>query len=922
MSVFGRLHPRLQDAIVARLGWKSLRPVQDIAGAALLDGKNAVVLAPTAGGKTEASIFPTLSNLMSAEARGLSAIYVAPIKALLNNQAERLGLYTEMVGLRRHVRHGDTTQGARKAFLLDPTDLLLTTPESLEVLLISSKVDSRSLFRNVRTVIVDEVHALAGTDRGAHLMSVMERIAGFSEHDVQRVGLSATVGNPAAILEWLRGSSTRDGVVVDPPTLPARRELLVTHRDFMPDLARDASRVARGQKSLFFCQSRATTEAVAEQMRRSGTDVFVHHSSVSREEREEAEERFHRGSDACIVCTSTLELGIDVGDLDRVFQAEAPETVSSFMQRMGRTGRREGQAANTTFFCTNGDSVLLATSLIELAKTGWVEDVPVLDRCWPVLVHQLFALALARDGIPPDEAWAMLSRVPDFAGITRAEYDRLLAWMLRDRSLEMASGRLLLGPKAERRFGRKNFMELYAVFSSPQTYTVVTMQGRALGSLQQDFVDRLVDGASSFLLGGRGWAVVHISHGDRRVKVVPSGRGGQPSWGGYLPQFLGFGVAQQALQLLTREDEPGYLHASAAVALREQRAAFQGVLDAETGGLEVTSEEANWWTFAGGRINSTLKHALNSLGHDWKVVSDNYAVRIRAKGLEPHAVQEALDALSEPDFWENASLWGEIATELPNYRLTKFQDVLPPWVEREMVATFLLDLEGAWRWLGGRDTSRAAGVLKEALAQAPTGIAPLPMATPAVEYAKPQNPIRWVASEQGLQVALDRLCESSVVGLDVETTLRDRQLCLVQLSTEAETFLVDALAIADLGPLAAVLSDDSIVKVIHNASFERSVLGAVGLEIAGVVDTLKVSRNVRGRTADGGHGLAAVCERELGLQIDKAEQCSNWARRPLTEAQVAYGALDAEILLALHAQLRARGQRSLFDQETRPGGAE
>jgi ATP-dependent helicase Lhr and Lhr-like helicase len=902
MSIFERFHPRLQDAIVARLGWMSLRPVQDLAGEALLDGKNAVVLAPTAGGKTEASIFPTLSNLMTEEARGLSAIYVAPIKALLNNQAERLGLYTEMVGLRRHVRHGDTPQGARQAFLRDPTELLLTTPESLEVLLMSPKVDSRTLFRRVRTVIIDEVHALAGTDRGAHLMSVLERIAGFSDHDVQRVGLSATVGNPDAILAWLRGSSTRDGVVVDPPAPPARRELLVTHRDFMPDLARDASRLARGQKSLFFCQSRATTEAVAEQMRRSGTEVFVHHSSVSREEREEAEERFHRGRDACIVCTSTLELGIDVGDLDRVLQAEAPETVSSFMQRMGRTGRRAGQSANTTFFCTNGDSVLLATALIELAKTGWVEDVPVLDRCWPVLVHQLFALALAHDGIPPDEAWATLSRVPDFAGITRAEFDRLLAFMLRDRSLEMASGRLLLGPKAERRFGRKNFMELYSVFSSPQTYTVVTMNGRPLGSLQQDFVDRLVDGASSFLLGGRGWSVVHVSHGDRRVKVVPSGRGAQPTWGGYLPQFLGFGVAKQVLELLTREDEPGYLHASALVALREQRSAFDGVLDAELGGLEITSEEANWWTFAGGRINSTLKHALNSLGHDWKVVSDNYAVRIRAKDLNDHAVQEALDELAEPEFWENAALWGEIATELPNYRLTKFQDVLPPWVQREMVATFLLDIEGAWRWLGGQDTSGAAGVLREALAQVPAGVSPLPMDTPTIEYAKPLNPARWVGTSAELREAVDCLMECGLVGLDVETTLNDRALCLVQLATHRETFLIDALAIPDLAPLGALLASEDVVKVIHNAKFERDVLGQLGYLVENVVDTLEVSRRQRGKDADGGHSLAAVCAREFGIELDKREQCSNWRRRPLTEEQVAYAALDAEVLIRLAAE--------------------
>ncbi|MFH1468122.1 MAG: DEAD/DEAH box helicase [Pseudomonadota bacterium] len=381
--VFPRLAPALQQAIVARLGWTSLRPVQEQAGEALLAGHNAVVLAPTAGGKTEAALFPILSDLLTHPPQGVAALYVAPIKALLNNQAERLGLYTEMVGLTRMVWHGDVGTAARKRFLKEPADLLMTTPESLEVMLISQRVDAEALFADLRIVVIDEIHALAGTDRGAHLMSVLERLARLSRHDVQRVGLPATVGNPEAILSWLQGSSARPGVVVDPPRQPSRRQLLVVHREELDDLVRDAARLARGHKSLFFCQSRAMTETVAEHMRHHGTTVFVHHSAVSREERALAEERFHHGSDACIVATSTLELGIDVGDLDLVLQAEAPDTVGSFLQRMGRTGRRAGLAANTTFFCQGAEGVIQAIALIELARSGWVESIQVNDRCWP-----------------------------------------------------------------------------------------------------------------------------------------------------------------------------------------------------------------------------------------------------------------------------------------------------------------------------------------------------------------------------------------------------------------------------------------------------------------------------------------------------------------------------------------------------------
>ncbi|MCC6811542.1 MAG: DEAD/DEAH box helicase [Deltaproteobacteria bacterium] len=696
VSVFPRLAPRLQEAIVARLGWSALRPVQDEAGAALLDGKNAVVLAPTAGGKTEASIFPALSILLEEKVAGLGVIYVAPIKALLNNQETRLGLYTEMVGLDRFVWHGDTPDHERKRFLRDPCELLMTTPESLEVMLVSQRIDDARLFRNVRMFIIDEVHALAGTDRGAHLLSVIERITARSQCDIQRVGLSATVGNPDAILSWMKGTSQREGVVIDPPKPKAQRQLLVVHRPDLPSLARDAGKVAQGKKSLFFCQSRATTESVAEAMRGRGTEVYVHHSAVSKEERLRAEERFANAKDACIACTSTLELGIDVGDLDLVLQAEAPETVSSFLQRMGRTGRREGRPANTTFFCEAPQAVLQAVALIELAKAGWVERVDVQERCWPVVVHQLLTMALANDGVAPEEAWAHLARVRDFQGIGREEFDRLVAHLLEDQSLLQFSGRLIIGPKVERLFGRKNFMELYAVFTSPQSYTVELQEGGQIGTLNQAYVDRLVEGVSCFLLGGRPWLVVAVNHGDRIVKASPAPRGREPTWGGFLPQFLGYDVCQKVLDVLTSSDEPAYLDADALASLRAQRAAHAGTLRPRIGGIDVTSDEILWWTFAGGRINTTLRHALAALNPSWTIVPDNFVVKIRG-GMQGE-LQDSIRRMRDPGFWTDETFWRGVSMGLPGYRLSKFQPLVPGWIEREMLASFLIDIEGTQTW--------------------------------------------------------------------------------------------------------------------------------------------------------------------------------------------------------------------------------
>jgi len=210
--------------------------------------------------------------------------------------------------------------------------------------------------------VIDEVHAIAGTDRGAHLMSVRERLRRLTEHDVQRVGLSATVGNPATILAWLQGTSDRPGVVVDPPKLPSARQLLIVHRTDLSDLALDAARVAHGTKSLFFCQSRALAESVAEYMRRAGTKVYVHHSAVSQEERHLGRREFNPRFRRVHRCTSTLELGIDVGDLGKGSCRQKPRTRSvHFCSAWGeqadeRVRRQTRPSSVRAAMCASGQS--------------------------------------------------------------------------------------------------------------------------------------------------------------------------------------------------------------------------------------------------------------------------------------------------------------------------------------------------------------------------------------------------------------------------------------------------------------------------------------------------------------------------------------------------------------------------------------
>lgn len=376
MTAFERLHPALQHHIVNSLGWGELREVQSLSIDAFLTGANLVILAPTAGGKTESAFFPVISQMLTEGWDGLSVLYVSPIRALLNNQEQRLQKYFSLVGRRAACWHGDTTQGERKRILADPPDCLLTTPESLEAILVSTKINHREFFKSVQAVVIDELHAFAGDDRGWHLLSVFARIRKLADRDLQRIGLSATVGNPAEMLVWLSSGSERQRQVVAPaPVAKQAPDVQLDYVGSLQNAAKVISLLHQGEKRLVFCDSRSRVEQLALLLRERQIDTFVSHSSLGLEERRAAEEAFAQKQNCVIVATSSLELGLDVGDLDRVIQIDAPTTVSSFLQRMGRTGRRAGTRSNCLFLATSDEGLLRAAALLDLWGRGFVEPV-------------------------------------------------------------------------------------------------------------------------------------------------------------------------------------------------------------------------------------------------------------------------------------------------------------------------------------------------------------------------------------------------------------------------------------------------------------------------------------------------------------------------------------------------------------------
>ena len=673
MTPFDRLHPAVQHHVVNSLGWTTLRPLQEAAIGPVLAGEHALLLAPTAGGKTEAAILPVFSRMLSEDWRGLTVVYICPIKALLNNLEGRLSLYAGLIGRRVAVWHGDIPPGERARTAREPPDLLLTTPESLEVVLVSRRVDHRAFFNDLRVVVVDEIHAFAGDDRGWHLIGLLDRLSRLSGRTPQRLGLSATVGNPETLLAWLVSGALGVGRVVAPRADAADgAEVQV---DFVGNLANAAtviSRLHRGEKRLVFCDSRSQVEDLALELRARSVRTFVSHSSLSLDARRQAEAAFAVGEDCVIVATSTLELGIDVGDLDRVIQIDAPYTVAGFLQRLGRTGRRSGTQRNCLFLATTDAALLRAVGLVRLWRQGFVEPIVPPALPYHVLAQQLLALSLQEAGIG-ESTWRSwlpgllrASAVADAAALV----DHLLATDV----LFAADGLLALGREGEARYGLKNFLELFSVFNSPPLFTV--LHGRVeIGQVHRLSFQAAGPTPLTLALGGRQWAVKYIDWDRRQAFVEPTEARGRSRWLGSV-QPLHFALCQAIKAALLDPSLPAGLSRRAT----ERLAALQadhGWLSADRTSLVQEGQVTRWWTFGGALVNRVLANALCDGG--CTAGADDFCVSLGDAKEAGAAVSRARRQVAEAEIPISVDAAEALA------RTTKFIECVPLSLRYRMV---------------------------------------------------------------------------------------------------------------------------------------------------------------------------------------------------------------------------------------------
>ena len=671
MSNFELLHPAVQHHVVNSLGWRTLRPFQDEVIPRLLAGDHQIVLAPTAGGKTEAAAFPVLSRMLTEDWRGLSVLYVCPIKALLNNLETRLTRYCELLGRKAALRHGDTSATSRRRIVQDPPDLLLTTPESLEVMLVSTRVDEEILFGNLRAVIIDEIHAFAGDDRGWHLLSVLDRVTKLAGHPVQRIGLSATVGNPQALCDWLAGSCDGPRGVYAPSTAvpAAAADVAIDFVGSIENAATVISRLHRGEKRLVFCESRARAEAIGTELDRLGVTTFVTHSSLSASERHAAEDAFANRENCVIVATSVLELGIDVGDLDRVIQIDSPGRVASFLQRMGRTGRRPGTTRNCLFLATTPASLVQAASLVDLWQEGFVEPVVPPVEPFHVFAQQLLTLILQEQGLGRSAWRDWVGRMPGFAALSPADLDRVIDHMLTERILFEDQGILAIDEIGERRYGWRHYMEVMSVFLTPPLLTV--LHGRTdLGLVDaSSLMPKAKDRPIILSLAARSWLVRSIDWPRGIVYVEPTTDPGKSRWRSNGPG-LSYPLCQRMRKLLAEEGDREGWSSRAREAMQTARVEFPWVSMDATTMINERKHDLKWWTFAGRAANAGLAAAIGRR-IPGAATFDNLSVTIE-NGME---IEEFDDALASLSRLADDEFLSDIDAEAVN--ALKFSDCLP-----------------------------------------------------------------------------------------------------------------------------------------------------------------------------------------------------------------------------------------------------
>ena len=523
-------------ACIKKRGFTRLSPAQEQAIPLVLQKKNLVLIAPTGTGKTESAMFPVFDSLLKLPAGGgIKAIYVTPLRSLNRDILSRMEWWCRELGLRVGVRHGDTPLAERRKQALSPPDLLITTPETLQALFMGKRL--RKHLEHVQFVIIDEIHEMAASKRGAQLAVALERLAEYAG-EFQRIGLSATVGNPETIARFLCGARPCSVVQV-----PVAKQLEIAVSFVGDDFKHQAKALERALdregSTLVFVNTRVTAEALGHALYSRG-DVEVHHGSLSKEIRIDAEDRFKKGEIRTLICTSSMELGIDIGRVDHVIQFGSPREVARLVQRVGRAGHQLNTISRGTILATGFDDLLESLVIARRALANEIEPVVPEAQAADVLANQVAAIAVEYGEIERLRIRTIVERSSLFSGAGPLLDD--VCTQLEEHRLVRIDGNRIVTTARARRYLSGNLSMIHDERKIP-VFDMVSR--RTVGTLDESFVVGWVHTGAVFITKGQLWRVLEINDGRLTVEPAKKAIGELPSWEGeQIP--VPFAVAREA----------------------------------------------------------------------------------------------------------------------------------------------------------------------------------------------------------------------------------------------------------------------------------------------------------------------------------------------------------------------------------------
>jgi ATP-dependent Lhr-like helicase len=530
-------------AILDETGIKEPTAPQTAAIPTIMAGRNVLLIAPTGSGKTEAALLPILDQMTKTQNRqGISVIYVTPLRALNRDMLKRILGWSVKLKFTVEIRHGDTPQRERRRQAVKPPDFLVTTPETLQAILPGKRM--RSHLRHVKWVVIDEVHELAGDRRGAQLTIGLERLREVTDADFQRIGLSATVGNPDEIAEFLAGQGRHvETIQVQPPKeatyfvdfpYPSDEDHILSQTLYTsPEAAARLNRiwelVENHDSSLIFVNSRINAEMLGSKFDLLKRNVRVHHGSLPREERVRVETDFKAGSVKALVCTSTLELGIDIGSVDLVVQYMSPRQVSALIQRVGRSGHRIDRISEGIIVGVSTEDVLESIAAVKRAKRTQVEPVQVHYNALDVLAHQIAGILMDRDESTISTTLSIVRRSHAYRDLSEENFLKVVDFHAKLRTIRR-EGNVLARTGRTRQY----YFENLSMIPDERRYPVIDVTThQSVGILGEEFVMLHASPGINFIVKGKVWKIQKVAEdGNIYVTPVEDPTAAIPGWDG------------------------------------------------------------------------------------------------------------------------------------------------------------------------------------------------------------------------------------------------------------------------------------------------------------------------------------------------------------------------------------------------------